>query len=287
VNDVVDFRIQPPYKSFLGLHFFRPRPPVEDPVTGNALAVGRERNRSFEDRSLATFYDELDEAEIGHAVIVGQRAAPRWGSVDNDHIAELVKDRPGRFSGVAGIDAGDPDAPAQARDAVQRLGCVGVSVVPGWSEPALRDDSPALLRIYEVCAELGALVVTTSSHYIGPDMDHARPVHIQRAALAFPELTFVVGHACWPWTVQAVALAMRCPNVHLMPEFYWYVPEMAGAGDYVGAANTFLRARTLHSSCYPSRTVGEALALARRLPLHPDSVGPVFGGNADRLLGRR
>lgn len=285
MSAVVDFRVQPPYKSFLDLYFFRPRPAGDDPLRTNALAIGRERNRSFEERSMAVFMDELDAAEIEHAVIIGQRAAPRWGSVDNEHIAELVSRYPGRLSGFAGIDAGDPDAPRQARHAIERLGCVGVSVVPGWSEPALRDDAPGLLRVYEVCAELDAIVVTTSSHFIGPDMDHARPVHIQRAALAFPEVTFIVGHASWPWTVQAVALAMRCPNVYLMPEFYWYLPDMPGAGDYVAAANSFLRSRTLHSSCYPSRTVGEALRFARQLPLHTDSVAPVFGGNARRLLG--
>jgi predicted TIM-barrel fold metal-dependent hydrolase len=85
--------------------------------------------------------------------------------------------------------------------------------------------------------------------------------------------------------MQAVALAMRCPNVYLMPEFYWYLPGMPGAGDYVDAANTFLRHRTLFSSCYPSRTVGEAVAHVGELPLAADSVEPVFAGNARRLLG--
>lgn len=282
--DVVDFRVQPPFKSFLGLHFFRPRTNDADAFNRHPLGVGRAPNRSFDERSMRVFIDELDAAGIGQAVIVGQRAAPRYGAVDNADIAELLDLYPGRFSGYAGVDANDPDAPAQVRHAVEVLGCCGVSVVPGWSEPALRDDDPALMRVYETCAALDVPVVITSSHYIGPDMDHARPVHIQRAALAFPELMFIVGHACWPWTTQAVALAMRCPNVYLMPEFYWYLPEMPGATDYVGAANTFLRSRMLFSSCYPSRTVGEAIANVRALPLAPDSVEPVFSTNARRLL---
>lgn len=284
--DTIDFRVQPPYESFLGLYFFRQRPGADDPLSRHGLAFGRKANRSYEDRSMSTFMDELDSAEIAHAVIVGQRAARRWGSVDNEDIAELVRTHPDRFSGFAGVDGREPDAAVQARRAIEDLGCVGISVVPGWSEPALRDDDPLLLRIYEVCADLGAPVVITSSHFIGPDMDHARPVHVQRAALAFPEVTFVIGHACWPWTTQAVALAMRCPNVYLMPEFYWYLPEMPGAGDYVGAANTLLRNRTLYSSCYPSRGVGEALDHAKGLPLASESIAPVFSGNARRILGR-
>ena len=283
--DIVDFRVQPPFKSFLGLYFFRPRPKVDDPINHNALALGRGPNRSFDEQSMSRFMEELDAAEIGHAVIVGQRAASRYGAIDNADIAELLQAYPGRFTGFAGVDATEADAQAQARRAIQELGCRGISVVPGWSEPPLRDDDPALMRVYEICATLDAPVVITSSHFIGPDMDHARPVHIQRAALAFPEVTFIAGHACWPWTTQAVALAMRCPNVYLMPEFYWYLPDMPGAGDYINAANTFLRPRVLFSSCYPSRTVGEAVAHVRSLPLAPDSVEPVFAGNARRLLG--
>jgi predicted TIM-barrel fold metal-dependent hydrolase len=284
MTGIVDFRVQPPFKSFLGLYFFRPRPTLDDPTNRDSLAVGRGPNRSLEERSMSRFIEELDAAEIVHAVIVGQRAGSRYGAIDNADIAELMRAYPGRFTGFAGIDATEGDAPAQARRAVQELGCRGISVVPGWSEPPLRDDDPALMRVYETCAALDALVVITSSHYIGPDMDHARPVHIQRAALAFPEVTFIVGHACWPWTTQAVALAMRCPNVYLMPEFYWYLPGMPGAGDYVDAANTFLRPRVLFSSCYPSRTVSEAVAHARDLPLASESVEPVFAGNARRLL---
>lgn len=279
--------MQPPYKSLLGLHFFRPRPAIDDPLNSNAFAVGRGPNRSFDERSMTVFIDELDAARITHAVIIGQRAAPRYGSADNGDIAELVDAHPGRFTGYAGIDAGDADAPNQARRSIEALGCRGIAVVPGWSEPTLRDDDPALMRVYEVCADLHVPVVITSSHFIGPDMEHARPVHLQRAALAFPEVTFIAGHACWPWTTQAVALAMRCPNVYLMPEFYWYLPGIPGAADYVGAANTFLRPRTLFSSCYPSRTVGEAVAAVGALPLVPESVAPVFGGNARRLLGLR
>jgi predicted TIM-barrel fold metal-dependent hydrolase len=282
---VIDFRVQPPYKSFFDLYFFRSRsrPPGAPPPTG--LSANRLPNRSFEQRSMTVFMDELDEAGIGHAVIVGQRASAQWGSVNNDHIAELVHAYPGRFSGVAGIDAGDPDAPAQVADAVQRLGCVGVSVVPGWSDPALHDDSPELMRVYETCAELGAFVVTTSSHFTGPDVEHSRPVHVQRAAMAFPEVTFVVGHGCWPWTVAAVAVAVRCPNVYLMPEFYWYLPNMPGAGEYTAAAHGLLSAKMLFSSCYPTRTVGEAVDHAAQLGLSASSWPAVMYGNAAALLG--
>ena len=107
----------------------------------------------------------------------------------------------------------------------------------------------------------------TSSHVIGPDMSYAMPEHIQRVALDFPQLTIIVGHACWPWTTQACALAMRCTNVYLMPEFYMHVPHMPGAQDYVDAANSYLSHRMLYSSCYPDPA---ARTGARGLPAASD-----------------
>ena len=118
------------------------------------------------------------------------------------------------------------------------LGCAGLALLPGWSDPPLGyDDDEAMYPVYETALALGIPVMITSSHVIGPDMSYSMPQHIQRVALDFPELTIVVGHACWPWTTQACALAMRCQNVYLMPEIYMHVPNIPGSDDYVRAAN--------------------------------------------------
>jgi len=45
---IIDFRVQPPFKSFLDIHFFRPRPAVEDPIAGNPFGKGRWPNPSFD-----------------------------------------------------------------------------------------------------------------------------------------------------------------------------------------------------------------------------------------------
>jgi predicted TIM-barrel fold metal-dependent hydrolase len=283
VSGVVDFRVQPPYKSIRQLHFYRPRPPVEDPVGGNPFAFGRPADPSFD--SLDRFHEEMDASGIDHAVIVGQRAAPVWGRADNEDIADLVAEHPQRYSAFAGIDATDPDAGRQVEVALDELGMVGIHVLPGWSEPPLAEDDAALFALYEICADRGAHVMITSSHFIGPDLEHSRPVFFQHAAQRFPDTTFVIGHAAWPWTVQAIAVAMRCPNVYLMPEFYMYLAGMPGASDYVNAVNTFLRHRVLYSSCAPSRSVGHALSLARALDIVDESRQPFFGGSARRLLG--
>jgi uncharacterized protein len=283
---VIDFRVQPPYASFERLHFFRPRRPVGDPDQDNPFSALRGPNPSLEQRSLPAFLDELDAAGVTRAVVVGQRAAPRWGSADNDDVAALTRDHPQRFLGVAGIDPMEEGALDELHRCVEELGCVGVALVTGWSDPPLRDDDEAVLPLYEACQRLGVLAMVTSSHYIGPDLGHALPEHVARVAVRFPDLPLVVSHACWPRTTQAVALAMRHRNVYLMPDFYLYAPSMPGARDYVDAANGFLRDRILFSSCYPTFTVAEALAGIDALPLSPSAREALLEANAQRLLDR-
>lgn len=283
---VIDFRVQPPHASFERLHFFRPRAEVEDPDQDNPFAAVRGPNPSFRSRSMPAFMTELDAAGIERAVVVGQRAASSWGSADNDDIADLVRGHPGRFHGVAGIDPREPDALDELHRAVEELGCIGIALVNGWSEPPLRDDDELVVPLYAACQRLGVLAVVTSSHYIGPDLGHALPEQLARVATRFPGLRLVVSHACWPRTMEAVALAMRHRNVYLMPDFYLYAPSMPGARDYVDAANSFLRNRVLFSSCYPTFTVAEALAGIDALPFSDQTRDAVLSGNAERLLSQ-
>lgn len=281
----VDFRVQPPYASFLDLHFFRPRPEVEDPVHGNSFAAGRRTPASFTERSVERMVEELDEAGVEVAVLMGQRCAPRWGNADNDDLAALLTRWPDRFVGFAGIDPTDSDAVEQIDRAVQELGCRGVHLIPGWCEPPLHLDDPAVLPLYQRCAELGVPVAVTSSHFVGPDLGYASPAHIQHVADAFPELRIVLGHGAYPWTTAACAVAMRCTNLYLMPEFYLYLPGMPGARDYIDAANTFLAPRMLYSSCYPSRSIAQALEHVAALPLQAEARRAFLEVNGARLLG--
>lgn len=282
---IIDFRVQPPFKSFLDIYFYRRRPTVVDPVNVNAFSIGRRASAAYDERSIELFVAEMDEAKIDLAVVMGQHAAATWGSVANDDIGELIRLYPGRFAGFAGIDPAEPDPVKEMHRSIDELGCCGVALLPGWSDPPSYDDDRVLYPIYEAARERGIPVMITSSHVIGPDMSYAMPHHIQRVALDLPELTIIVGHACWPWTTQACALAMRCPNVYLMPDFYMHVPQMPGAGDYVGAANTYLSHRMLYSSCFPTRPLGQAVDDFRDLPLAPEAQENLLWRNGARLLG--
>ena len=284
MTDIIDFRIQPPYGSFGSIHFFRERDPDPDVVTATPFVLDREPMPSFDQFSMQLFEQEMERAGIRHAVVMGQKASAEYGCVDNADIARLAADAPQKYTGFAGIDASSPDAMDDLEAAVAS-GCRGISVIPGWSVEPHHEDAPRLTPVLRECAARGLPVVFTSSHYIGPDMSWSQPHFVQRAALAHPDLTIIVGHASWPWTVAVCALAMRCPNVYLMPEFYMYLPNMPGARDYVDAANGFLKHRFLYSSCYPSRSLEQALREFDELGLSPASRKLMLHDNAARVLG--
>jgi predicted TIM-barrel fold metal-dependent hydrolase len=228
--------------------------------------------------------EELESSGVERAVIVGQRGADRWGNVDNADIAALVAAYPSKFVGFAGIDAMDASPVERAEVAIEDQGLSGLALIPGWADPPVKDDAERLDDLYAWCQRRSVPVIITSSHFIGPDMLHAHPVHLQRVALKYPDLTMIIGHAAWPWTTAACSLAMRCTNVYLMPEFYMYLPHMPGAKDYVDAANGYLSHRMLFSSCYPSNSISQALAYFDALPLLPRSRELVLHENGDRLL---
>jgi predicted TIM-barrel fold metal-dependent hydrolase len=282
---VIDFRVQPPFRSFLDMHFYEERTDESDPDKRVPFGHDRQVTPSMTSGSLELFLKEMDEAGLAHCVLVGQQAGARWGRVANEDIAELVDTYPDRFSGFGGLDPTEAGVQGMVEQLISDLGLSGISLIPGWSDDPLADDDPMVFPIYEACEALGVPVIITASHYIGLDMAASDPVHLQHVVEAFPKLTLIVGHGSWPWTMSAVALAMRYPNVFLMPEFYMYTPGMPGAQNYVDAANTFLSTRTLYSSCFPGRSLVEARKLFESLPLTNESRRRTMYHNAHGLLG--
>ena len=102
---IIDFRVQPPFRSFLDTYFYRPRPRVPDPLRVTQYELGRVNSPSFDARSAELFVEEMDELGVDVAVIMGQQSGATWGIVDNADIAELSDRYPGRFVGFAGVDA--------------------------------------------------------------------------------------------------------------------------------------------------------------------------------------
>ena len=155
----------------------------------------------------------------------------------------------------------------------------------GWLRKPLLYDDPIFAPIFEKCQQLGLIASLTSSFMLGPDLTYSDPDAIQHVALKYPSLKIVVPHGCWPHVHKALALAIRCPNVYLMPDCYLYIPNFPLSEEYVIAANTYLKYRILYASSYPVRSLEQALEGWKARAFTDEALKNTLHDNAARLLG--
>jgi len=136
--------------------------------------------------------------------------------ISNDQQADLIRDFPGQFLGLARISAwrgmaGVRELETRIRE--QGFRALGIS--------ALVDKLPAGDRryypLYGKAAELGIPVRIYSSMSYANDRpyDLGHPRNLDQIAIDFPELKIIGGLGGWPWVNEMVALVRRHPNLYL------------------------------------------------------------------------
>jgi uncharacterized protein len=110
-----------------------------------------------------------------------------------------------------------------------------------------------------------------------------RPIGVDRPAIYFPEVRFVLSHTGWPWIEEALAMAFKFPNVYLgtgsWPPHRW----SASLVDFVRRAG---RTKVLFGTNFP--TVGHRRALSQlaALDLTTEVRQALLGDNARSVFTR-
>jgi len=274
---IFDMRLRPPYESFLNTF-----PYAQEGYYPSH--IGHERPESALRRSMELLIVEMDSAGITTGLLVGRRNSV-WGTVENDHIRELIEHYPGRFVGLWGVDVAQPEL------ALDELGSRRDNRIKGISlEPALaiggplQPDDPRFEPLYQYCEENSLVVSFTLSGQVGPRIDCASPLPVQPIARKHPNLRIVISHGGWPYVLETLALAFICPNVWVSPDQYLNVPNMPGATEYMKAANYFLGDRLLFGSSYPSKPLRYSVDGFRAIGWPMDLEGKILYENAARLF---
>ncbi|MCK6506651.1 amidohydrolase family protein [Myxococcota bacterium] len=156
-----------------------------------------------------------------------------------ERIHELSLRYPGRIYGLADYD------PLHIRASLQKLehdvkvrGFKGVYVhIYGYD---IGLDHRRMYPLYALCEQLGVVVTMQIGHVLeAMPSEHGRPMQLDRIACDFPGLTLVGTHTGYPWVEEALAVAMKWPNVHLStsawlprylhPAFLQYMKGGAGS----------------------------------------------------------
>lgn len=277
---IVDMRIRPPF-----LHKFfgsTPGTPEYDVVRWLNGRVGSNDPDHFTRvRNSADLLAEMDAAHITVGVIVA-RSVPNV-RVTNDEVANVVAADPSRLIGIGLVDPqqlGIDAAIAEVKRAVTVLGCRAINVDPGFLERPIKADDPILYPIYRTCQELDVPVFIMSGP-TSPSLSDTEPRSIARVAKAFPKLSIVVCHGCYPFVQEMIAVALMHPNVYVSPDMYTFLP---GGGLYIEAANGFMKDQLLFGTSYPFKPMKQGVDDFLQLGLRSDVVDSVMYLNAAKLL---
>ena len=175
-----------------------------------------------------------------------------------DEARALAAAHPGRFAALWSFDpSGGMPAVRRAGEALAEPCFVGLHLhTHSFDRPF---DHRDLDPFYALAAEHGVPVVMQAGASGGlMASECGRPIGIDRPALYFADLRFVLSHTGWPWVEEAIAMAGKHPNVWLgtaaFPPHHWseaLVRFLSGPG----------MGKTLFGTGFP--VAGHRSALAR------------------------
>ena len=255
---------------------------------GIPVKVRRDPDDAFTDAP--TLVARMDELGIATVCLVVGDAQDHSGAFDFssltarlDDVAELVRAHPGRFVGLWCLDASrGMEGVGRARSALAHPWMVGLyNHVHSWDR---RFDHADFYPYYALAADLDVPVMMqsgTSGGLVPSECGH--PIGVDRPAIYFRDVRFVLSHTGWPWVDEAVAMALKFPNVYLGTAAYPPRHWPSAVLDFVRGPG---RAKTIFGTNFP--TVGHRHALGQidDLGLDPVTREALLGGTARRVFTR-
>jgi predicted TIM-barrel fold metal-dependent hydrolase len=234
---------------------------------------------------------ELAEEGIAYQVLLGTQTPIAEGGTMNDRVMALAQALPCRLEAWAGLDIADMKSALAEFERCVAAGAKGASIIPfqGPVDP----DSRVCHELYGRAVELRAPIwIHTGMNFASGRPLHASTwAHIDRIAIAHPQLRIVVGHGGWPWIAEGMAVLQRHRNVYLefsahrarhmaMPGSGWEPLFLYGRG--------VVRNQIMFGSAafVQSATVCELADEVRALSLSDNVIRAWLHDNAARLLGR-
>lgn len=200
---------------------------------------------------------------------------------DVEATAALAQRFPGRVLGLFSLDPGDTmHGVRNLERSVQDHGFVGAHIhTHSWDRPL---DHRDYYPYYAKCEELGVPVVMQVGHSAGlAPSEGGRPFTVDRPAIYFAGLDFVLSHTGWPWVDEAIAMAWKHPNVFLgtathQPRFW-----SQDLKDFIGGRG---KTKSLLGTGFPVVRHGELLRQVDELGLSPTALSAFVHDNAAKVF---
>jgi hypothetical protein len=242
---------------------------------------------------LSTLLDQMKVCGVERSVLLPLDCQKTHGSKmpSNDEVASLVKQQGRKLIGFASVD---PDAKQGAllemRRARDELGLRGLKLNPALQE--FDPSSPPALDVYREAERLEMPVLvhtglTFSNRY---SIQHNQPLTYDDLARKHPKLRICLAHMGWPWVGDAVAVTIRNPNVYLDTAGTYAGTPVEHVRHLVSTLSSrvienILGERLMFGSDYPRIEMNKMWDAVAGLPIRPETLGAILGGNALTFLG--
>ncbi len=215
---------------------------------------------------------------------IGNRRIP------NDEIADAARDNADIMIAFASIDPHKGRLGAREAEELIEGGIVKGFKFHPTCQGFYPNDRMAY-QLYEVIAHHKLPAIFHTGHSgIGTGMrggggmrlKYSQPIHIDDVAVDFPDMTIVLAHPSWPWTDEALSMALHKPNIYIdlsgwMPKYF--PPQI------VQYANAQLRSKMLFGSDFPLIAPERWLAQFAEVGFKPEVHDLILKKNAMKVLG--
>ena len=116
----------------------------------------------------------------------------------------------------------------------------------------------------------------------GLRLKYSQPIHLDDVAVDFPDMTIILAHPSWPWTDEALSIALHKPNVYIdlsgwLPKYF--PPQI------VQYANGQLKTKMLFGSDFPLIAPERWIEQFKQAGFKPEVHELILKQNAIRALG--
>jgi predicted TIM-barrel fold metal-dependent hydrolase len=265
---------------------------------------------NLENGSIERLIQDMDDAGIDKTVILPLDfeflfSGGGFTFRDFNNLAgDYVKRHPDRIIAFAGVDPRRrTGAVDELRRCVEELGFRGLKL---WTVACFVPDDETFYPLYEEAARLGVHVLVHTG--LGPGQTYlktCRPVFVDKLAVDFREIRFIMAHVGTPWADEALAVAAKNPNVYVDISAWQKVARIFP----LGLAQVLSTAKLMHAgvhkvlfgSDWPLFTEiysqKEWVEVIRSMPYPPplqlmglpeiteEDKARILGGNAQEALG--
>lgn len=216
----------------IDVHTHAPRlqPAGDNPGGGRSDAIYRPDKHASTAHTTEGYLEALEG--IDRAIVFNIAADPRDDRNNsnlqypvpgvNDDTAAMVRKAPEKLIGFLTVHPHDPNVLEEIERCTQDLGLKGIKLGPNYQNfDPLGEEA---MRVFKRAEELGlpVLLHQGTSPVQFADLDYAHPRHMDRVAMACPNLKMILAHMGHPWQIDCIVVIRKHPNVYadISAQFY-------------------------------------------------------------------